>query len=189
MNSKQFILNLINSNIRNKAPKVIKSEHADVEEALLEAIFIPYEVKQLDCPAQFILDNFDLETGPNMGLGKNLMLGFAMSNGNNGTQDRRKRTSVGFDPRAFVSGNNFSIIGNKFGSETHTLTIPELPSHDHPLSEIGRHTSNNTGHPRSFFDQGYGGDTDGKTDEVGGDVGHNNVQPSIVTLFVQRIEI
>lgn len=187
MVKKQFILDLINNNIRNKNPKVKKAEHADVEEALLDAIFIPYQVIELDCTQQFIDDNFDLNPGSTMGLGKNLMVGFAMSNGNNGTRDRRKKTAVGYDPTAFVSGNDFSLIGNTFGEENHQLTIPELPAHDHNLTNLNEHNNNNALHEASFFDQGYGNKSKAKTDKNGSDQAHNNMQPSIVTLFIQRV--
>jgi len=95
---KQTILDLINNNIRNKYPKVLKSEHAQIEEALLDAIFLPYEVKQLDCPQEFVENNFDLTPGPTMGLGKNLALGYAICNGNNGTRNRNGRVALQFDP-------------------------------------------------------------------------------------------
>ncbi len=39
MSLKVFIQNLINNNIRNKTPKVIKVEHADVEDILLAEIY------------------------------------------------------------------------------------------------------------------------------------------------------
>lgn len=184
---KQTILDLINNNIRNKLPKVIKSEHANVEEALLNAVFIPYQVIELDCPQQFIDDNFDLAPGSTMGLGKNLMLGFAMSNGNNGTQDRRRRTSVAYDPRAYVSGHNYSIMGNTFGEETHQLTIEEMPKHDHVLpSDLSGGADMESVVSSGGSDEGFGNDGV-KTAETGGVQAHNNMQPSIVTLVIQRI--
>lgn len=185
MIKKQFILNLINSNIRNKLPKVIKSEHANVEEALLDAIFIPYEVIELDCPQQFIDDNFNLAPGATMGLGKNLMEGFAMCNGKNGTKDRRKRISVGYDPAAYVSGLNFSIIGNPIGSADSVLVEH---SHDVTVGNI------NDGNPGDYielhtarWDTGTGTLLEGTTTTVGVSAEDGNYPPSIVTLIIQRI--
>lgn len=178
---KQTILDLINNNIRNKLPKVIKSEHANVEEALLNAVFIPYQVIELDCPQQFIDDNFDLAPGSTMGLGKNLMLGFAMSNGNNGTKDRRRRTSVAYDPRAYVSGHNYSIMGNTGGSEdavvvAHTHTVDQIKSYNADFGTNG------------LYDRSNGADSKGITTESTGESGDGkNMQPFIVTLVIQRI--
>jgi hypothetical protein len=174
---KQTILDLINTNIRNKLPKVIKSEHANVEEALLDAIFIPFEVKELDCPQQFIDDNFDLTPGSTMGLGKNIMLGFAMCNGNNGTQDRRKRTSVGYDPTAYVSGHDYSIIGNFGGSEDAVLV-----EHSH---DIDIYNSDITG-TKVADASGAKSGTVATSNEGESGVG-KNMQPFIVTLFIQRV--
>ncbi len=182
---KQTILDLINNNIRNKFPKVIKAEHAQIEEALLDSIFLPYEVKQLDCPQEFIDDNFDLAPGTTMGLGKNLMVGFAMSNGNNGTKDRRKRISVGYDPAAYVSGLNFSIIGNPIGSADSVLA-----EHSHDVA-VGNINDGNPGdyieHHTARWDRGSGTLLEGTTTMAGVSAEDGNYPPAIVTLIIQRI--
>lgn len=192
---KQIILDLINTNIRNKVPKVIKSEHANVEEALLDAIFIPFQVIELDCTQQFIDDNFDLAPGGNMGLGKNAMVGFAMCNGNNGTKDRRKRTSVGYDPSAYVSGPNFSIIGD-VGGDPDAVVV----SHSHDtvanaavqgnFDETKKYLAKNRNTGINIEYELQGTDvlpTLGKTSVAGEDGVGKNMQPYIVTLFIQRI--
>lgn len=183
---KQTILDLINNNIRNKLPKVIKSEHANVEEALLNAVFIPYQVIELDCPQQFIDDNFDLAPGSTMGLGKNLMLGFAMSNGNNGTKDRRRRTSVAYDPRAYVSGHNYSVMGNIGGSENSVVV-----EHEHDIDNVGNVNNGKTGgeitNQTSRWDSGSGTLLKGTAKSVGESGDGKNMQPFIVTLVIQRI--
>jgi len=177
---KQTILNLININIRNKNPKVLKAEHADVEEALLDAIFIPFQVIELDCTQQFIDDNFELAPSETMGLGKNLMVGYAMSNGNNGTRDRRKKVSVGYDPSAYVSGPDFSIMGNPIGSANAVLV-----EHDH---KIKRNNNDAGGSGSQWTLDNSGSSTNLASTELAGESGINkNYQPSIVTLFIQRI--
>lgn len=191
MTLKQIILNLINSNIRNKVPKVLKSEHADVEEALLDAIFIPFEVKQLDCTQQFINDNFNLVPGPNMGLGKNIMLGFAMCNGNNGTKDRRKRTAFGYDPAAYVSGPDFSDIDGKGGATTVTLTKSNIPKLDFTVQTS--EADNGETDAKYIIGNDYG---NVKTTTYANSVNKDSVNaavnimpPYLITLFVQRVEI
>lgn len=181
--TKQTILDLINNYIRNKVPKVKKAEHANVEEALLDAIFVPYQVIEIDCNQQFIDDNFELAPGATMGLGKNVMLGFAMCNGNNGTKDRRRRTSVAYDPTAYISGHNYSIIGNTGGSED---------------AVVVEHSHNVDGTAAADTGTGIQAFATGTKNETGGDFGitstgvsgaGKNMQPFIVTLVVQRIEI
>lgn len=182
---KQTILDLIINNIRDKKPRVKKSEHADVEEALVDAIFIPYQVIELDCPQQFINDNFILEPGETMGLGKNLMAGFAMSNGNNGTKDRRRRTSVAYDPTAYVSGLNFSVIGNADGSADAIL-----PAHTHEVT-VGNINNEQTGgditNHTARWDSGSGTLLKGTTSTTGVSAKDGNYSPFIVTLVIQRI--
>src|SRR3990172_11449728 len=48
---------------------------------------LQFEVVRMSVNTQYIVDNFDLVPGPNMGLGTNLCLGFAICNGNNGTEN------------------------------------------------------------------------------------------------------
>ena len=184
--TKQFIFNLIKENIREKLPKVKKSEHADIEEALLEAIFIPYQVIEIDCPQDFIDENFDLTPGETMGLGINLMEGLAMCNGNNGTQDRRRRVSVQYDPTAFVSGHNYSVMGNTGGSENAVVVL-----HDHPITNVGNVNNGQTGgeiaNHTARWDSGSGTFLHGTVEAVGESGAGKNMQPFIVTLMLQRI--
>lgn len=170
---KQTILDLINNNIRNKAPKVLKSEHAQIEEALLDAIFFPYEVKQIDCPQQFLIDNFDLVPGPTMGLGKNLALGFAICNGNNGTQNRNGRVALQYDP------DQYPNLGDTGGSNDAVLV-----AHSHVYGQYIQSGSNS----------GSGGEAAGyfansNTSIVGESGIGKNRQPFIVSLFIQRVQV
>lgn len=168
----QAIRDLINNNIRNKTPKVLKSEHAQIEEALLDLIFMPYEVKQLDCPYEFVIENFDLTPGPNMGLGKNLAVGYAISNGNNGTRNRNGRVALQFDPDVYP---NLGEIG---GSNDAVVV-----AHSH---DVGTSPNDALGYVTVKASATAGGRaiTTSSTGESG--VGKNR-QPFIVSLFIQRI--
>ena len=92
--------------------------------------------------------------------------------------DRRGRVGVGK-----ATSGQFSTIGAKPGAENHTLTVDEIPSHNHTnfgrvdryqgsgsifreLTEESVATNNSPG--------GY----------TGGGLAHNNVQPSFVTNYI-----
>lgn len=79
-------------------------------------------------------------------------------------------------------------LGRTFGSDTHTLTVEEMPSHDHALNAY-------TGLPYAYAgDSGRNGGSAGTGDpasnrvgSTGGGQSHNNVQPSIVVAIWRRL--
>lgn len=77
------ILDLINSNLAS-GQKIPAIDHREVEIALLDYIqsnlFQTGDIKVIKCDATYLSDNFEAD-----GLGKNLRLGWAICNGNNGT--------------------------------------------------------------------------------------------------------
>lgn len=186
MSLKNTIKTLINSNIRFKALKVKKTEHADVEDALLDAICIPFQVIEMDCTQQFIDDNFDWAPGLTQGLGINLMDGYAFCNGNNGTKDRRRRTSVCYDPANYTSGINYSDIDAKGGSANAVLV-----SHNHTITLSQLNGENDSNVPYAAFCNS-GTNTQSQdvtaTSTTAGEPGTDkNMQPFLITFFVQRL--
>jgi|SRR6478735_8024645 len=147
-----------------------------------------YETKILTLPQAssnaYIEANFDMTPGSTQGLGRveGLWNGWAIHNGNNGTENLDGQTLIGY-------GANYSTIGQFVGEKEHTLTIPELPV----VSPING----------SFFKKGTGfGGSSGLTvgdngtnnfapgeliAPFGGGQSHNNMQPSMVALFIMKL--
>lgn len=88
------------------------------------------------------------------------------------------RTLVGYSSTA-ANGEQYRIMGNQFGANTHKLTVAEMPSHDHDLL------------PRGSSGGVTGVDNGGATEAIrtgkrGSDQPHNNIQPSIVVAYWLR---
>lgn len=88
-----------------------------------------------------------------------------------------RRASIGSGGTS--SGTIGNTVGSTGGEETHTLTIPEIPSHTHPT------TQNNETIPSGSASANHNLQTDaqsGVTGPTGGGGAHNNIQPSMVVL-------
>lgn len=164
--------NLINSNLADLS-NIIPSKHREVEIALLNEIAPLYEVKELDIPdtqlATFLTANFDLT-----GLGINNYVGFAICNGSNGTRNRGGKTSIGYD------ATDYATIGAIGGEKNHILTVSELPTNNKTVHSFVSGVTSGGGvgaEPWAGAIVNFGGS----------DAPHNNMQPYIVTLFIQRI--
>lgn len=153
------------------------------------------------------LSNFD-NTGK--GISANGFDKIYLYNGLNGTKDARGRTLVGaiqnvpggaLDPEVDPSlpqnaGNNWAL-NQKFGLPSVTLSIPQIPSHTHPVIDPGHYHQfpgqKNTSHPTGgshveYRDpdtqntyNAFTGITLGNT---GNSQPHTNLQPSIATYFI-----
>lgn len=96
--------------------------------------------------------------------------------------DFRGKTIVGRDP----NDNDFANLGNTVGTKTHTLTIDEMPSHNHAHEDIANNTNGGV-------DLGVGFDGGSNkfhrrnlnTGYKGGDQPHNNIQPSRIVNFIE----
>ena len=71
-----------------------------------------------------LTDKFD---GTGLGLDTSVERGFALCNGNNGTPDLSGKFITG------LGTGDYDTIGNTGGEEEHTLTLAEIPSHNHNL--------------------------------------------------------
>lgn len=166
---------------------------SDLKQAqTLRDVWSTYDVKEIDCPTSYIAANFDEN-----GLGQNERLGWAICNGQNGTQDRRGRFPVGYDDRAADPGNGwwdvlYNTIGSLGGQKNVSITVPQLPNHSHTINAAdgGIVGIINGGSPTGNIS---GGGHDGgayaveSTDAIGSGQAHENRPPFIVTLFIQKL--
>lgn len=107
------------------------------------------------------------------------------------------KTIVGLDP----NDTDFNNVGKLFGSKKHKLTTSELPKHRFKIATTTGQNSypplnsnnflvtiNNQGNDGNYLLGGTTGEpTVGQSSEVGGDLEHNNVQPSIVANYIEWV--
>lgn len=121
-------------------------------------------------------------------------IGITYGPGDGGTTfnlpDRRGRVAVGIGSdnntggRITVATADNIGLGGVFGSETHTLTTPEIPSHTHLTSNAnGAFEAGGTVSPVPTA----GGGSQVVTLPTGGGGAHNNVQPSIFMRYYIRV--
>jgi len=133
----------------------------------INASALQYEVKELWVNQAYIDNNFT-ETG----LGTNLMLGYAICNGNNGTPPMDGLVSVGY-------GTNYNVIGG-FGGSKDAIVV----SHSHggvpvKINDTDRGVGNS-----SLFSIDTNG---GVTESSGIDGTDRNMQPYIILLKIMKL--
>lgn len=99
--------------------------------------------------------------------------------------DLRGRSPLGYGQGAGLTNRN--TIGATLGAETHTLTISEMPSHNHELSP-GQIVGTGSGGTNAYAPTGNNPQTGTSITYTGGINGvtqaHNNMQPSTVVNFI-----
>jgi microcystin-dependent protein len=126
--------------------------------------------------------------------------GWWLCDGTNNTPDLRGRFVVGYS-----NSEPFDAIDASGGEKEHTLTVDEMPSHGHSITDPGhKHFETMSTHTVNPVDQGtiyltYGGTliaepsstqsaTTGITiDPSGGGQPHNNLPPYYVLAYIMRI--
>lgn len=91
--------------------------------------------------------------------------------------DLRGRTVIGVGQGTGLSNRT---LAQQVGSETHTLSVSELPPHNHPGTING---GNNGVYPSGGVDPFLVNNTTGNS---GGGQAHNNMQPSLVLTYIIR---
>lgn len=208
--TKQQLLDLIVLNLADQST-ITASEHRALENAIVDAIFTDKsligDIKEIAVPQSYIAANFEPSSNGQFegrALPGSERYGWAICNGKNGTVDKRGNVSIGYDPVNYplltLSGANGAVGGEK----THILLDSEMPPHRHKFSDDTTGPTNALRVDNDIIKygtanaaisaQGTGGVNSGtlyQTSRTGGTnnvtQAHNNMQPYIVTLFIQRI--
>ena len=145
-----------------------------------------YETKRLAVNQAYITDNFD-ETG----LGKNICLGWAIRNGNNGTDNIDGKVGIAYG----VSNN---VIGQIGGLVSAPLTLDQLPNHSHlngiaddDATGLFVYGSTTSGIPglanKSVVSEGTSRTYQGNTSAVGSNDPVSRMQPYIIDLYIMKL--
>jgi hypothetical protein len=198
--TREQLLNLISTKLAGSPNTIHATEHRDLETAIVNAIYGQEgDIKEIAANDAYILANFDMTApAPGLGLANGERYGWAICNGNNGTINKMGKVAIGYDPVNYTLG---TIAGSNTGGEkTHILTKSEMPIHNHTPNQGTGFNANTSFYQTANIpeSQGYqiGGSFDdanghfkrsATTGDTGGGLAHNNMQPYIVTLFIQRI--
>jgi hypothetical protein len=173
----QNVLDLINTNLQS-GTKITAVKHREVEIALLDYIQANLsqsgDIKPIKADTAYLNANFEAN-----GLGKNLRLGWAICNGNNGTPNIGGRVIVGY-------GTGFTTLNEIGGEKEHTLTLPEIPVHSHGLPiQVGGSLNipslTETGSNNESYSE------TNRTTNAGGGLPHNNMPPYIVQIYIMKL--
>lgn len=203
--TREQLITLISTKLAGSPNTIDAVEHRELETAIVNAIYGQIgDIKEIACDSTYITNNFKIGTNlidEGLGLSTGERYGWAICNGKNGTVDKRGNVSIGYDPSSYATLASTQSGGGttpykQGGLKTVTLTIEQIPIHNHGYT--GR---NGRGFPDASADtvpsnwvEGDGNwyrtyVRDTKIENKGGGLAHENMQPYIVTLFIQRIPV
>ncbi|MEN6644311.1 MAG: tail fiber protein [Armatimonadia bacterium] len=107
--------------------------------------------------------------------------------------DLRGRVVAGKDDMGGVAANRLtgtsggvtgSTLGASGGTETHLLTVTEIPAHSHVITYDRESPQGGSGDNAAWNLRATGGAYSGTTTSVGGGAAHNNVQPTLIMNYI-----
>lgn len=113
--------------------------------------------------------------------------GWALCDGGNGTPDLRSRFIVGASAATGPSGLTKYNKGDTGGEERHTLTIAEMPSHNHSWGHGVERDDSGSGGSYNEYTQVGGSDT-GVIGYTGGNQAHETRPPYYALAFIMRTQ-
>lgn len=166
LSSYKALINALGDGEKNTA-----SELRAVFNAFAPSLYLKGDVKEIDCDNTYLALNFD-----NTGLGINDRVGWAICNGLNGTKDRNGKTAIGY-------GAAYTTIGATGGS-TDAIVV----AHTHKLGDQSGASGSGTANVR-YLGREIESNTLGipLTDSTGESGTNKNMQPYIVSLFIQKL--
>ena len=130
------------------------------------AAITPAFINNLVYPVGSIYTNMAVATNPATLLGMGTWVAYATG-----------QVLVGYE-----SSGTFDSLDESLGAETTTLTVANLPSHTHGISQLATNTS---GSVKTTSNLGNGGGAHA-TDATGGGTAHSNLQPSVTVHMWKR---
>lgn len=113
------------------------------------------------------------------GTTSNIPSGWALCDGQNGTPDLRDRFVLG--------GGGTNTVGSTGGEETHTLTVYEMPAHNHDFGMFPEPKKVQAGGSTFNASLMMNGQSDNFISETGGSQAHNNMPPYFTLCYIQYI--
>jgi hypothetical protein len=213
MASYNDILSIITSNLAS-GTNITAEEHRAVEEALLnftESQWLTGDIKEIDCTDAYIAANFDNTNG--IGIIGGEREGWAICNGQNGTRNRTGRVSIGYGTvaPAGTGASSQPLIGATINAPVlggskdaivveHSHSVFANESQNTGLNELlGSNPPGENQKAAKVSGDYAGGDfrysmeasslsaTIGKSSITGDSAANKNMQPYIVTLFIQKL--
>jgi hypothetical protein len=200
------------SNLLTPTPsqQITAANHRTVETAILNFAkdqWLVGDLKMIDCTNEYITANFET-SGPTQGRGLpgGDRDGWAICNGLNNTMNRTGRVPLAWGNVAAFDQNGWDIRqlyiklnGQPVfsGNNGEAITIAQMPTHNHLFpgddwisggNGYGGWTNRTvSSFPYDANSRNSGGGQIYRTSDTGGGNAHNNLQPYMVTLFIQKI--